>query len=497
MAIAGPWPKSSAKLTSRRVAGAVFVSALAGDSWTREAKAQFLEADVEVIRLFEGEEAGDNFGWVGANLQDLDGDLVQEILIPAIGSHGNLGRVTLFSGALGGVLSEVVSSNGPRFGYSVAPAGDVNADGTGDYIVGGGQVLVFSGRNHEVLLDVTPITGFGSSVSEAGDINGDGYGDIAVGNQLNSTATTSAGRVFALSGKDGSILWTRDGLSSQDRFGSALGFVGDVDGDSVGELSVGAAGAGDEGGGRAYLVHGQSGTIMRRFDPIDPSEAVVFGEFFASGAGDIDRDGVPDVFVGDYAEGRGPRSGTGRAYIFSGRTGGPIHVFTGFRPGDGLGPGRGIPDVNGDGYRDVIVAAYRSSVGAPTAGAAYLFSGRSGALLRTMTATREADNFGVDAFTVGDVNGDELPDYVVTAVGLSFNGQAPGRAYLIAGTLLPCVEDVNRNGFVGLFDLIRIRRSFGAGAGEADLDGDGRVDLSDLVIALKAWGPCPSGRPRR
>ncbi|MEM7676558.1 MAG: FG-GAP-like repeat-containing protein, partial [Myxococcota bacterium] len=325
-----------------------------------------------------------------------------------------------------------------------------------------------------------------------GDVDGDGYADVAVG-----VAFVDAGRVTVFSGRDGQVLWARDGTATGDRFGSALGLVGDVNKDGIADLAVGAFGAGPFGGGLAFVVSGRDGRTIHQLEPVDPAEALVFGQFFASGAGDVDGDGIADVFVGDYAEGQGVRAATGRAYIFSGFTGELIHVFTGFRPGDGLGPGRGIPDVNGDGHNDIIVAAYLNSDAATTAGAAYLFSGRSGALMRTITATLAGDNFGVDALTLGDINHDAIPDFLVTAVGLSFAGTDTGRAYLIAGHRLPCVADVTGNRVVNGADFIRIRRAFGQSDRRFDLNGDGNVDMQDLVVAHRDRGRCPPGVPKK
>ncbi len=481
--------------TRRAIAGATFLATLA--MGPGPAAAQFVEEDVRVLRQLEGEQVGDYFGWVGASIPDLDGDHVHEVLIPAIAYSGFSGRATLYSGATGAVINDIIGSPGQALGYSVAYAGDVNGDGVADYVIGGGAVRVYSGKDHSVIFDVSATTGFGSSVSGAGDVNHDGHDDIIVGSQTNSSAFSGAGRVFAFSGLDGSVLWTQDGAGEGHRFGSALGLVGDVNDDGIVDLSIGAAGAGPSGGGEAYVVNGHDGSTIHRLEPIDPAEASVFGEFFASGAGDVDGDRVPDVFVGDYAEGVDARAGTGRAYIFSGRTGDLVHVFTGFSPGDGLGPGRGIADVNGDRYNDVIVAAYLNSSGAPQAGAAYIFSGRSGALLRRITADVGGDFFGVDALSVGDVNGDRIPDFLVTAVGRSFAGVDVGRAYLIEGTRLPCPADLNGNRFVGPFDILRIRKAFGQNGGPADLNGDGVVDVQDFVVGVRDLGRCPRGVPRR
>lgn len=168
------------------------------------------------------------------------------------------------------------------------------------------------------------------------------------------------------------------------------------------------------------------------FEPFARGTAAVFGVFFVLGAGDINRDGVEDVFVSDYADRRGGGEGTGKAYVFSGADGSRLHVFNGENKEDGFGPGRGAGDVNGDGYGDLIIGAYTSEAsGVRKAGKGYVFSGKNGAVLRTMTSRVRNDFVGVDAIAVGDVNNDCLTDFLLT--GVDFFGTHLDHSYLIAG----------------------------------------------------------------
>ena len=112
--------------------------------------------------------------------------------------------------------------------------------------------------------------------------------------------------------------------------------------------------------------------------------------------------------------------------------------------------------------------------------------------MRTITADVAGDNFGVDATDAGDVDGDGLTDFLITSVGLAFAGLDTGRAYLLAGTVLPCVSDLDADGQVGPPDLILLNQQIGAGDGPADLNGDGVVDRLDRDVLLRDFGPCPS-----
>lgn len=422
----------------------VLVTALMMIGLVAAAAPPFVEDDATALYVLDGESAGDYFGWVAADIGDLDGDGVTEIAVPAIydPTGGNAaGRVYVYSGATG---TEIVAHDGDAedlFGYSTAAAGDVDGDGVPDYVVGApgnrfaavpplGRAVVYSGADHVVIHEVTPAVRsfFGSAVSGAGDLDGDGHDDFVVGAMANDGLT---GQVTAYSGADAAVLWTADGRHAGDFFGSAAGLVGDVNGDGVPDIAAGAFGA-NGNRGNAYVLSGADGSTIHVLKPL--ADANTFGQFFASGAGDVDGDGVPDVFVGDYYADRGPRAGTGAAYVFSGATGRRLLVLRAENTGDGFGPGRAVGDVNDDGHADLIVASYTSSDGAPFAGEAHVISGRDGTTLRTITDTIANENFGVDALGLGDVNGDGLTDFLVTAVGLSFAGTDPGRAYVIAGT---------------------------------------------------------------
>jgi hypothetical protein len=121
--------------------------------------------------------------------------------------------------------------------------GDVNGDNTPDYAVGGfgaaGYVAVYSGIDHSLVYSLTsPLgeaEGFGADLEGAGDDNGDGRADLVVGaaNADVSETITNTGRLYLLSGVDGSILWEYLGQTPQGQLGRGVGGVGDVNGDGV------------------------------------------------------------------------------------------------------------------------------------------------------------------------------------------------------------------------------------------------------------------------
>lgn len=404
----------------------------------------FVEADVIILHEFHGENIGDGFGWVGANLGDLDGDGVTDFATtaPFYGGDSAMGKIYVYSGQSGNLLNEAIGVEGNRFGYSISAAGDVNNDGANDYIVGGSgpanRIVVYSGADQTILHDqTTPAEApenFGASVAGAGDVDGDGHADLFVGaNRADVSATiTDTGRVYLLSGSTGDVIWEHLGTTPQGLLGSGLGLVGDVNGDGTPDQVAAAPGAGEKGLGEAYVFSGMDGSILLTLTPVDEeTSGATFGVFFASGAGDVNGDGTPDIFVGDYAAVRGAAPDTGRAYLYSGVDGTPIHIFEAEADGDGLGPGRGIPDINNDGHADISLAAWQSSAASAKGGKVYVHSGKDGAVLHTVTGAIEQDALGVDALSVDDVNGDGNMDYMLTAVGNDFNGTDVGHIYIV------------------------------------------------------------------
>ena len=333
------------------------------------ANAQFVEPDVETIEIFLGDQVGDAFGWAAENVGDVDGDGADDFLISGIARDGFGGRAVLYSGATGVVLNDVRGASGEVVGFSLGATGDVDGDGIPDYAIGGATAAVYSGADHQIVLPLAPTTGFGSSLTGVGDVDGDGHADLLVGSQRTSVTFPDAGRVVLVSGADGSVRWTRDGVNESAFLGSSVGSLGDVNGDGIPDVLAGSVGAGE--GGEVYVLDGSDGTTLQTLTPLDPTTSRAYGQYFASGTGDIDFDGVPDIFVADFDEGSTDEiAGTGRFYLYSGATGDLIRTVGGLNVGDGLGPGRGIPDVNGDGVPDIVVAAYTNSDGAPFAGAA-------------------------------------------------------------------------------------------------------------------------------
>jgi hypothetical protein len=391
---------------------------LGTSAWPGKAGQGFRE-QVHVLWAVTGGQPGALFGWAVSELEDIDGDGVEEAMTSAVldGPNAN-GAVFVFSGATGDPLYEFNGAPGDLLGYAIADAGDVDADGAHDIVAGarnGNRALVFSGATGDQLLELTgdqPGDFFGFAVASAGDVDADAHADLLVGATQDDASGLNSGRVYVFSGIDGSLIRTLEAEGAGDLFGSGTDGTEDIDGDGIDDHVVGARNAGRFEDGKVYAFSGATGERIWSADAQKSGEDL--GWFFVAGVGDLDSDGTPDVYGGDFtssAEG----DDRGRVFVFSGEDGSVLLDLSGTSAKQGFGPGREAGDVDGDGTPDLVVGSYLSSDGAWRAGKAEVFSGADGSLIRRITGTTRGENFGFDAVGLGEVDGDGTPDLLVSA----------------------------------------------------------------------------------
>ena len=349
-----------------------------------------------------------------------------------------------------------------------ARGGDPNGESSGEtYVVYGGArapgtagVLALSlldGSNGFTLngIDANDLSGF--SVSSAGDVNGDGYDDLIIGARRGDPHGENSGEtyvvyggarapgttgVLALSALDGSNGFTLNGISRYDESGFSVSSAGDVNGDGYDDLIIGVRGGdpnGNSDAGETYVLYGgvsapgtngvldlsalngANGFILNGIDASDLSGRTV------SSAGDVNGDGYDDLIIGATGGDRTDPDGTlfdnvGETYVVYGGATGTAGILdlsaldgfnglmiTGVDEGDASGRSvSSAGDVNGDGYDDLIVGAYRADPnGDNSAGETYVvYGGKTGTESTApimAQGTAAADNFtgngGADSFT--------------------------------------------------------------------------------------------------
>jgi Tfp pilus assembly protein PilF len=400
---------------------------------------------VTILREWRGEATNDQFGWIARNIGDVDGDGVPDLVTsaPTRANGGpRAGRVYVYSTLTGTLLWTVDGQPDDQLGIGIEAAGDTNGDGVPDVIAsapGRGEAYVLSGTDGERLLTFTaegPDENFGRHVAGVGDMNGDGHADVFVGAPGRGTSSEDRGRAVVYSGRDGAVLLTLTGAEPGDAYGSTV--AGDAFGDGR-LLIIGAPGAGPASTGRGYVHVGL--TPEPAFVIESDETGVALGAMFASVPGDVDGDGVDDVYLSDWPNSAKGRS-TGRVYVRSGADGRSLHTFTGETAGEGFGTSPAqVGDVDGDGHADILVGAWQYAGAAASGGRAYLYSGRDGRLMKTYTASTPGDTFGFDAVGMGDVDGDGTMDFLITAAWSGVRGFHSGRIFLISSG----VQRLSRN----------------------------------------------------
>ncbi len=393
---------------------------------------------VKIIREFDGEAPNDQFGWIARQLGDVDEDGVTDFVTSAPNHSAggkNAGRIYVYSTRSGKLLWKADGKAEDILGTGLECAGDTNGDGVSDVIASGppnGVAYVYSGKDGKVLLALkseskTPES-FGQHVASVGDVNHDGCADVIVGAPPPpGKPGKGIGHAYVYSGKDGKLLLTLIGESEGDRFGNAVAGYSDL---KQTFIVVGAPKAGSEKRGRVFVYDGLTNKPKFTFE--GDATAGAFGAMFLSVIGDTDGDGIPDIYVSDWQNAaKGPL--TGRVYVYSGKDGHCLLTLTGENAGDGFGTSPSpAGDIDHDGHDDLIVGAWQYGGAATSAGKAYLFSGKDGALMKSYTCRTAGDTFGFDAVGMGDIDRDGSDDFLITSGWSGIHGYHSGRVFLIS-----------------------------------------------------------------
>lgn len=278
------------------------------------------------------------FGVALGRVPDVNQDGVDELAVGAFRENfagvGDSGRAYLFDSATGSLLHTFVHPDGETgtvFGIIVDGLDDLNGDGAGEILVGAsgadvdavidaGEAFVFDGATGDLLhaLSANPVQTsalLGFAAAGVPDLNGDEVMDIVLGAQADRVGDVAAGSVHVFDGATGDWLYR---ANPEPRDGGAFGIwvdgIEDVDGDGRGDFVVGGQNVDNgcvEDAGRAYLLSGADGALLRSFNSSNPQAAGSFG-FALAAVEDANQDGAREVLIAAWGE----ASGAGRAHVF-------------------------------------------------------------------------------------------------------------------------------------------------------------------------------------
>jgi hypothetical protein len=309
---------------------------------------------------------------------------------------------------------------GFRFGEPLDVDGDGKADVAAgarfklqQKVSQSGDAIVWSGANGDQIRawdGEWPDGLFGHWVMPIPDLSGDGLADVVIAAPHGATDGSFRGILVARSPKTGEELW-KHADTATGNLGWDLTLAGDQDGDGRTDLFVGAPA---QFTGRVYLLSGKDGTVLRTFEP--RSEGGTFGWYVAR-VDDLDGDGRPDVAAGAPSAANSDGAKVGGAWVYSSASGKELHHWRGTDPRGGFGGViAGVGDLDGDGKGEIAVAAPGTEDQSRSIpGELRIYSGGTGKELRRWEGKQPGELFGRMIIGAGDLDGDGVEDLAVGA----------------------------------------------------------------------------------
>lgn len=474
-----------------------------------------------------GEGTTSRFAKSVAVLDDVNGDGEKDYLVGAPDNDEagtNAGKVYVLSGANSGLLwSKLGQAAGDRFGTAVAALRDralVGAPYNDTTGADAGRVYVYGPTGTQLKVRNGQDAGdrFGWALDGNGDINSDGTNDFLVGAPYRDVPGNDAGAVYVYDGVTYDQLKRLQGEAAGDKFGWSLAIVGNFNLDGFADFIVGAPYNDNAGGANAGEVYLYSGSTFTKFAVKRGAAAGdQYGRAVAA-LGRVNSDSLDDFAVGAPYYDLGGDANVGRVYVYSGSAFGQLWAVNGTAAGDLFGSAiASAGDINGDDRFDVIIGAPMNDAAGANAGRVTVRSALNGAAVQTFNGTAAGDQLGGSLAGGGGLN-EPLPARII--IGASLNdaaGANAGRAFAYTGltsgldaammparpTIKTCLADVaGFDGVVDQDDLLAVLQNWAqcpsiprdissaTSSFESEESGCG-LDISDIAAVLGAWGPCP------
>lgn len=429
-----------------------------------------------------------------------------------------------------GVFSGILDDT-DNFGTATASLGDLDGDGVIDIVVGATQdddggpdrgaiwILFLNAdgtvKAHQKISDTAgnfsgSLDGdgrFGVSLSSLGDLDGDGVGELAVGNSRDNDGGAERGAVWVLFLNSNGTVKTHQKISSTqggfsgpldnaDLFGRSVSSLGDLDGDGITDLAVGAR-EDDDGGpnrGAVWILFLNANGTVKAQQKISSTQGgfsgtIDDGDRFGwslSNLGDLDDDGIIDIAVGAHADDEAGIN-DGSVWILFLNADGTVKAhqkisalagnFTGtLDTEDNFGFDlTTLPDLDGDGVSDLAVGAVADDDGGLNRGAVWiLFLNTNGTVKAHQKISdtfgsfngilNDGDGFGKSLAFLGDLNGDGVIECAAGAPTDDDSGLNRGAVWILSlASVADCTSPLG------------------------DFDRNCRIDLNDFAFFANRW----------